>query len=317
MKEFKKGQAKVQKSAEQIAQEQSTTSTPSTGAMMDATGTYTSLEYEPIDLNAVYQEPFALAIYGAQGSGKTRLGASAPGTVGVVPLNRKTRQTVVDTAKRLQKRIILPKFDLVRSSNPMKSALLKPDCENRVKIDIYRDQPWCCAKHNGRWAADRSKQCAFDHYANPNVDSVFVDGFDILCEDILTAHYGRTERIQPRDRGPYNKELIEFLGALSGKHLVLTMGEKQVWKNEKPTDQFDWAGWTHLGYHVNTVVRATVEENYDADKHDYRWGLDVVLSQANPALMGVAGKALLTDGDISFPGLACRIYPTSEFEDWE
>ncbi len=277
----------------------------------------TQLEYEVLDNDADYQEKFAIAAYGDAGSGKTRLLTTAPGVVGVVPLNRKTLQTVKDTARFFDKRIILPKFNLIRSANAMRSANLPPSCAQTKVVNIYGEQPMCCAIHNGRWAVDRTKQAAFD--MKKQCDSIGIDGFDIFTEDMLTAHYGRTERIMPKDRGTVNKEMIEFLGELSDKHVVLTMGQKEVWRNDKPTGEFDWAGWKHLNYHTNCIVHMKVREDYDEDnpKHEYRWSLTVIMSQANASLMGAAGVDLLTDGLISFPELAQKVYPESGAEVWE
>jgi hypothetical protein len=278
------------------------------------------LTYEDVDQD--FQEPFALGLYGQQGSGKTYLGARAPGCVGVVPLNRKTRQTVAKVKRELGKTFAMPTYDLIRSSNPMKSNHLIPSCEKFVKVDIEKEQPWCCAKHNGRWAVDRTKRCALDHEANSNVDSVLIDGGDILWEDILIAHYGRAERIQPRDRGPANKEMIEFLGALSDKHLVMTMGAKEVWKNEKPSGEWDWAGFTHLGYHMNAICFMETRADFDPKKAEtnpdhWKFSLSVVVCQANAELIGKPGRNLLTDDSITFQMLALSIYPETEAEMWE
>jgi len=161
---------------------------------------------------------------------------------------------------------------------------------------------------------DRTKQAAIDLAAQ--CDSVGIDGWDIFCEDLLTAHFGRMERIMARDRGPYNRELIEFLGAISHKHLVLTMGRKEIWTNDKPSGRYDHAGWTHTGYHLNTLCEMEVREDFDPKKHEFRWSLSVVLCQANAALMGVTGKNLLTDDEISIPQLAIRVYPDTEYESW-
>lgn len=310
MKEFKKGEPST-------APAPNLSEAIKTGYAAHRSSTTTQLEYETLDTTADYQEKFALACYGDAGSGKTRLLATAPGIVGVVPLNRKTKQTVVETAKFFDKRIVLPKFDLIRSANAMRTANLPPSCGKTIAVDIYRDQPMCCAIHNGRWACDRTKQAALD--MKGKCDSIGIDGFDIFTEDMLTAHYGRTERIMPKDRGTVNKEMIEFLGELSDRHLVLTMGQKEVWRNDKPTGEFDWAGWKHLNYHVNCIVHMKVREDYDEDnpKHTHRWSLTVIMSQARASLMGVAGVDLLTDTMITFPQLAMQVYPESAEEVWE
>lgn len=283
------------------------------------------LEYEEFDPETApsYQEPFALLVWGGPGSGKTRLGMTQPGKIGLVSVNRKTMMTAKATAQEFGKKFSTPKFDLFRSTNPIRASMLKNFCENpNVEIDVTGDQPWCCSLHNARWVVNRQKEAAFDLYARPDIDSIFLDGWDIMCEDFLVANYGRDTKIMPRDRKEVNREHANFLNALSGKHVVITANSKDVWvgdgnNGKKVPGKFERGGWAHVGYHVNTICQMTLNEQYnEAKTDDFRFGLTVKQCQARPALIGDDGKFCLKDDMITFPNLAQLVYPKSTYQDW-
>ena len=319
MKTFVKGAPKAEKTAEQVAQEQAPKAvarTSTSTAKFSQKAAAPDIEFDEINEDSDYQETLALAIYGPAGAGKTRLACQAPGIVGIVPLNRKTRQTAQTVSKELGKRMVIPSVDLYKSTNPALASMLQPDCGASAEVNPDLEQPWCCAIHNSRWSVERTKRVAFSLL--DRCDSILIDGFDIFCTDVLSAHFGRTQRIMPRDREPYNKEIQEFLGALQGKHLILTMSQKEVWKNDKPTGEFDWSGWPHLSYHVNCIVRMEINEKYNPQRDDdWRFALNMVLCQSNPTIIGKSGEKLLTDSAITFVGLALQVYPGSDAEKWE
>lgn len=304
--------------------------TPTTGRIIQK-GPSIPLTLDEYDENsfASYQEPFGLAIWGPAGGGKTRLACTAPGPIGFLPLGRKSKQTALKTAAEMNKKIIMPGFDLSRDSSPMASNTIPncdPDNKRQVLIDVTREQPNCCTKHASRWQVERTKAAGRMLYEHPRTKAIVVDGYDLFSEDLLNAHFGRNERIQPRDRGPYNKEMVEFLNSFSGKHLILTMGQKEMWAHDKPTGVFDWIGWSNLDYHVNAICQMKFNDTYDENKATdsdgdpidgyYRWSLNVRMCQANPSITGKAGEHLLTDGAINFQNLALAVYPSSEYAQW-
>ncbi len=266
--------------------------------------------------NPKAEDALAIMLFGEQGSGKTRFLTTAPDPIGIVPLDRKTRKTVERIANEFGKTVVMPKEDFVRVDNPMRLALLKPTCGQSIESKLEDKVPkLCCAIHYYRWHVNRIKAAAFKLYAHPEIRTIGIDTGTQLWEDILFAHYGRSERIMPRDRGPANQEMIDFLNALSGKHLIMTHKAREVWRNDKPTGKYEWAGFAHLGYHSNVIAECVCDET-KAEGEEDRFRMSVVMCQDNPSIQGPGGRNLLTDDQISFQTLAYAIYPDSDPEQW-
>lgn len=261
-------------------------------------------------------ESIALGLFGEQGTGKTRLLTTMPDPIGIIPLDRKCRATVSRIAEELGKVVVFPKADFIRVENPMRLSMLKPTCGGNVEVKLTDKEPrYCCAIHYYRWHVNRIKAAAYRLYDHPDIRSIGIDTGTQLWEDILFAHYGRSERIMPRDRGPANQEMIEFLNCLSGKHLAITHKAREVWKNDKPTGRYEWAGFPHLGYHVNVIAECTCDETKGPDDEN-RFALNVVMCQDNPDIQGPGGKRLLVDDQINFQMLAYSIYPEVDPDTW-
>ncbi|HEX6825451.1 MAG TPA: AAA family ATPase [Nitrospiraceae bacterium] len=245
-------------------------------------------------------DKLAMAVYGLQGSGKTKLAITAPDPIGFVALDRKARKTVERISKELGKTVFMPKEDFIRVGNPMELATMKVE---QAKI-VYR-------RH-----VDSIKMACFKLYKHPQVRTIVLDTGSQLWEDMLFAHFGRNDRIMPRDRGAVNQEMIDLLNALSGKHLIITHKAKEVWRNDKPTGRFEIAGFPHIGYHVNSMIELKCDSKKE-EGDDGRFTLDMILCQDNPAIQGPGGKNLLSDDMISFQNLAQLIYPDADPEEFE
>ena len=83
-------------------------------------------ETDPGD--STYQEPIIVAVYGDEGTGKSTIIGTAPGKIGVIPLERKTRASVLKAAAENDKTVVMPDIDLIRTGNPMLIANLDPAC---------------------------------------------------------------------------------------------------------------------------------------------------------------------------------------------
>jgi len=258
-----------------------------------------------VEMKGDPQEPLAVATFGLHGTGKTRLAATAPGPIGLVPLDRKTRQTMLRVSNEFGRKVVIPDADLFRADNPMLLATLKPDCGNKSKVvGLTGQQPDCCAIHAYRFGLNRIKDVIFRMAEDDNLRSIVIDSATNLWDDILFANHGRTDHINPRDRGPDNREMQELLAACSSKNLVLTHKSKEIWKAEKPTGRFEWDGYKHLGYETNVIVEQMRSPNPTEDGWTYK--LQTKMCQANAALSGLD---LLFDDSISFKSLAEAIYP--------
>lgn len=260
------------------------------------------------------EDHLAVASFGLAGSGKSRLICTMPGKVGVVPLDRKTRPTIERAAKELGlplSKFLFPKDDFIRHAQPMMLTLMKPDCEKEPVLDPKRGYPTCCAIHYYKWHTNRIKDAVYSLIELPGVDSIAIDTGSQLNEDILYSHYGRAQRIMPRDRGPANQDWKDLFNSLSAKHCLITHQAREVWKNDKPSGKFEWDGFGRVDYYTNIVVEQTGPPTTP------HFTLSVRRCQARPDLLGDAGKNMLTDDDITFQLLALSVFPDADAEDFK
>lgn len=252
--------------------------------------------------NIQADDALAIGIFGEHGAGKTRFCITAPDPIGFIPLDRKARKTIEKTARELGKVVVMPDKDFIRVENPMALAVMKPE---DAKV-YYR-------KH-----VNTVKEAAFKLYQHKDIKTVCIDTGTQLWEDMLFAEFGRSQRIMPRDRGPCNQEMIDFLNALSGKNLIVTHRAKEIWSGGdagKPTGRYEHAGFPHLGYYVNVLAEFVCDEKKKAEDEE-RYYMNISLCQANADIQGPAGKKFLADDMVTFMALAMSIYPDSDPESW-
>lgn len=249
-----------------------------------------------------------IGIFGPQGSGKTRFCATAPDPIGVVPLDRKSRFSIAKTMDELGKVVMMPNQDFIRHAEPLKLALLEP----KQAMEYYSEH---CKK---------VMDAAFKLNSHKDIQTVVIDTGTQLWEDLLFKNYGRNQRIMPRDRGAANQDMIDFLNAMTGKHLILTHKAAEIWSGEgdagKPTGKFKLSGFGHLSYHSTCVLEMKKNTLYNTETGSgggkaWKWSLDVVDCQAMPELEGPQGKDMLTDDAITFENLAACVYPGTDISE--
>jgi len=291
-----------------------------------------------------YQEPLIVSTYGLPGAGKSRLIGTAPSTIGVIPMEHKSRGSIIRMAQELGKKVIMPEIDMVRTGNPMLIAMLPDECVTATKfagknykqedmeklaqremdaisknIKIDGEQPACCSRHYYRWHVNRCKGVAFRMAVMDEIKTIAIDTFGQFCEDTLYACYGRVDKIMPMDRKVFNSEIRDFLNAISHKHLVLTHHSSTVWKDNKPTSQTKPTNsFSKIGHYTSVAVHQERNDNPRKDKAgnllEAQYSLTVMDCQANASLIGLE---LLYDSDISFSNLALAVHEESAAEDWE
>jgi hypothetical protein len=284
-----------------------------------------------------YQEPLVVSVFGGEGSGKSRMGGTAPGKIGMIPLERKTRQSLLKAASECGTIVVSPDLDLIRAGNPMLVANLPPQCQTEAEhpkatpaflakrmqdisreMDLDDDQPMCCQQHYSRWHANRVKSVAFRMAGMDEVRSIYID-FGQLVEDLLFANYGRTDSIMPLERKSMNQEVKDFLNAINHKHLILSHHATEIWKDNKPTKHRKPASsFSKIGHYTSVLVEMVRDTDREIGsgvsggpdvQEPGRWTLYVRDSQANPACIGDS----LVDEDISFDRLGYLVYP----ETWQ
>lgn len=289
-----------------------------------------------VEVTEIYQEPLALMIYGDPGSGKSRLIGTAPDPIGVLPMERKSRQSILRIANELGKRVIMPDIDLVRPARAVladampdqcitpdqfknykpEDAVKKAEADMQKKSEAMRldeEAPDCCLRHYHRWHANRSKSVAFRMAAREDIRTIAIDTFGQLVDDILFANYGRNERIMPLDRKSFNREVCDFLNELSHKNLILSHHSSTIWANNQPTKKTKPASsFAKIGHYATVIAHMTRDE--EKPEGEGRYTLSINDCQANASLIGMD---LLYDDNITFSLLAQLVYPDSDPSFWE
>lgn len=244
-----------------------------------------------VELTGNTPDKLATGVFGKAGSGKSRLLCTMPGKTGVIPLDRKTRRTLERVAVEMalpKGKIVMPKEDFIRVINPMKLIMMEPDAQ----MKFYRDH------------FNKVKDAIWTLAEDAKVESIGIDTGSQMAEDCLFANYGRDSKIYPRDRGAFNSELKQLFASISHKQVLVTHESRAIWKNDKPTDNSEWVGWSKLDYNTNVIVELTGPP--DTKKLDHQFGLTIRLSQDRPDLIG---ETILTDELISWEMLATYLYP--------
>ena len=283
-----------------------------------------------VEASGDYQEPLIVLLYGDPGSGKSRMIGTAPGDIGVLPMEHKSRQSILRAAAEFGKRVFMPEIDLIRSSRAMMIATMPEACvspdsfknmrpEDAVKaaeavmqrkakaIPLDGEPPECCQRCHHRWHANRTKSVAFRMAEMPNIKTIGIDPFGTLIDDMLFANYGRNEKIMPLDRKSFNREVVDFLNALSHKNLVLCHHSATIWKDNKPTNKSKpMSSFSKIGHYTSVV--AHLKRDDDKGEGEGRYTLTVDDCQANASIIGMD---LLQDDGITFQAMAEFVYPDS------
>lgn len=285
-----------------------------------------------------YQEPLIISTYGDPGAGKSNLIGTAPGDIGVVPMEHKSRQSVLRSAEIFDRKVIMPARDLIRAGNPMLIALLPAVC---ITADIYASKNWkdedkekqaardveaisksitldgpqpdCCALHYYRWHINRVKSVAFRMAELDTIKTIAIDTFGQFVEDMLFANYGRTDKIIPLEKKSFNQEVRDFLNAISHKNLILTHHSAQIWKENKPTNKTKPASsFAKIGHYTSVAIHQWRDETKELGEG--RYGVDVLDCTANAGLIGAS--SIMTDDEVCFLNLAMKVYPDSDPDYW-
>lgn len=289
-----------------------------------------------------YQEPLIVCTYGEPGSGKSTLAGSGPGTIGLVPTERKSRQSVIRAAEVWSRKVLMPDVDLIRTGNPMLVSILPDVCitedmqkykgwkpseiqaemqDIASKITLLGPQPGCCKRHYYRWHVNRVKSVAFQFATMEEVKTIVVDTFGQMMIDISYANYGQAPGVLDSKefgfapRQDMNHEALDFLNQICCKNVVLTHHAAGVWKDNvpvkgqtKPDCKFN-----KVGHHTSIMIEQWGPSSIPVGQ-THRYGLIVKDCQANASLIG--RRDLLYDEDINLPNLALEVYKGSDPAFW-
>lgn len=263
-----------------------------------------------------------MASFGPWNTGKSRFGVTGPNTVGIIPVDRKTRRTVEKTIEELKsrgikKKILMPKTDFIRQINPMSQATMT---DEKTK-EFYQQH------------VQEINESAWAMHASPEVKIIVIDLFEQYVKNVRYACYGREKHVitikgkQYQDYKEADQKVIDFINSLSSKHLLLTCKERAEYVNDVRTNKLTWqaGGFNWLGNHTNLILEHEQNSKWVGEKDDpetarypddeernWRFGLTVSSSQDRLDLMG---QRVLVDDQITFGNLATLLYPNVEWDD--
>lgn len=275
--------------------------------------------------------------FGEDFSGKTRLGVTGPSVIGIAPLDKKTRPTAFKTKNEFNRRVLLPKDDLLKEATSMsvKAGWARPAEElSDSEIAKITEQ----TKKAYRSQANKVKDCIWALHEHPDVQIIVIDLMETLYNDITYAHYGRVGALirkiaggkTYRDNKEADQELVDFVNSLNKKHLVMLHRSKDEYVDDKATGRKMWSGYKHLGHVSNLIVEHVVNKQFDPtsgdSKKSWHYGLNVRKSLDNVELEGPDGQVTingrvtesggLRDEMITFGFLMQLVYPSSNEGDW-
>lgn len=301
------------------------------------------------EANGDFQPNIVLSTFGGPGSGKSSLIGTAPGDIGVVMMESKSKFSVIKAARALGKRVIVPtdpatgrEMSFVRVDNPMMLMMMADNCltfgtdkakgmtapqvqeamqelSDQIKID--GPQPTCCKRHYYRWGVNRAKWAMWQMAGASNIQTIAVDTFGQFVQDCNYANFGKYGVLDPKEFGfapreDLNTEIRDLLNSINHKHLILTHQSKAVWKDgkpvpgkNKPDSQFGSIG------HYATVMIEQWRNDAVKPEEPGRYGLTVMDCQANAAIIGRSD--LLWDDAITFQMIAAQIYPEGDPDFYE
>lgn len=247
-----------------------------------------------------------IGVFGPQGSGKTRLAATAgewaamhDKTPGWIVCDRKTRKTARETCEALGLDLpLINEQDFVTQQEALKLAV-NTDVEEVKKI------------YTG--AIKKLIDAVVTLGSTPYVDPIVIDSGTQLWDWIAFSHFGRKQDVgKSRVWGPPKQDWTDLLDAVQHKNVLITFHSRDEYRNDNKTGNSTWDGPPHLGYTTTSVVRVT-ESNRKLQPHESyvdRFSLDVVESQDNKAQAGMDG--VLAGEEITFMNLLMLLRPEME-----
>jgi hypothetical protein len=227
-----------------------------------------------------------VSVYGQEGSGKTRFAATAPGPIGLLPLDRKSKRTFEIIAKTLNTQVVIPKTDYMKPSDLISISLL--DSEDKESLGKVK-------KHYSE-LVKRVMEDAMKLADHPEIQSIVVDSNTQFWDWIMFSHFGRRNQVETFQRGAPNQDMIDFINALKHKNLVLLHRAAEVWKDtgeidkngkkkQGPTGKFKAEGCSKLGYLITCEIEMV--DKAKAETLDDKFKVRIRECQNNPLMEGV------------------------------
>ncbi len=250
-------------------------------------------------------------IYGAEGSGKTRFAATAPGPIGLLQLDKKARRTFHEIAGELGTDVIVNEKPFMSDKDAITMALTDGDSDPKALALIkttYTD------------VVKRVLETALVFAGHPDIQTVVIDTCSQLFDWILMSYFGRRNQISPLSRSGPNQDLIDLINALRSRNLVLIHRAKEIWKPtgqydkqgnaiKEPSGKYESDGFRHVGGYVTATIELTNKRVKTAELAN-KFRAKIITSQSNCLMegqdlhdYGISGEAITWDNIITILGL--------------
>lgn len=280
-------------------------------------------------LTGRYAQPRAtLCIHGRTKSGKTWLGLSGPGDVGVLSNDPNTKAVAEKyAALHPEKRIQYKGFhrsplsqiddinDLKRIWGSQREAYYRMIESKAIRTILWDTHTWqwedCKLAYVGREKPDLSSEV------------------DPKTGKPTGTRFG-TQKTLPRDLGDAKREIREMVNAAEGKNLVLLLHAEDEWKDDPTgkgfkTGRIVGKGMPGVGYLSQCEIELFREEKTGT------FVARMLASTANSDIRGRQGALTfsggrdvwtpsedeLVDDEINFQMIGIKVFPQTEYEDWE
>jgi len=245
-----------------------------------------------------------IAVYGPEGSGKTRLGATMPGPIAVIPTDPKTARTLKPLAAKYKREVIAPDKPFITQAEINTYARMDNAKDIEKIKEFYQKVIW-----------DRIAPMLEAIGSHKGVGSILIDNASVLYNWVLYADHGRRTKVPTFERGVSQQDFTDLLALCRSKPTLLTHHPAKVYKNivengkEKGVDtgRIKPEGSSKLGLLCNAVIetrsiewKPTICKREDWDE-DGKFKLFVQTCQPRPLLEGC--ELELTGEDITWNNL--------------
>lgn len=226
-----------------------------------------------------------ISVFGPEGSGKTRLAATAEDPIGLLALDKKSKRTFEQIAAKLGKKVVVNSEDFLNVKDLTKLSMLDSAVEAQAReIKAY----YTAAVQK---VFERAAQLA----EHAGIKSIVLDTASQLWDWILFSHFGRRNQIETFQRGAPNQDMIDFINACKCKNLILIHRATDEWKatgevdkngkpKQAPSGKMKSDGFTKIGYFVTAVVELKLKPT--AGDADEKFQIKLVNCQTNQLICG-------------------------------
>lgn len=255
----------------------------------------------------------AIGVFGVEGTGKSRFGATAPDPIGLIPLDKKSKRTFEAISKELGKRIVAPTQPLMSDAKARELSMLDESTKegaDRLKAEYTK-------------VVNSVFELGEKFAKHPDIVTIAVDTNTQFYDWIFFSYFGRKSKIKPVSRAPANQCMIDFINMLRSKNLVLIHRSKEIWKDtglkdnegmpiQAPSGKFEQDGFKNIGGFLTVNCEMTRKLKVSTDGREVsdilaeKFKLRLVTCQTDEGVL-LEGQELLSGEDICWDNLVARL----------